>query len=309
MKIAFFTEMNFRGMVPMDHENMRTEFAWMAALNAYHYNINAVPSEQYDLGIVILPKKSPEQFEINKLKKYCKQVAVMQEGPNWYYQDYSVENQMKYLEQLINADIVYCHNIADCRYYRGLLNSENVFVMNTLMITDMIDTGKLCKPADRDNAIIGGNFCSWYSGIDSYMIAQEFNTKIYAPKMGRMPDNEKLIDDLNHLDYKDWLSWIYDLSKFKYAVHLMRTHAAGTFALNCAYLGIPCIGYEGLDTQFMCHPELTVNMGDLEAARALAKLLATDEDFYGECSKNAQELYTKYYGVDKFMYLFDNSIN
>ena len=76
MKVAFFTEMGFQGKIPRTHENMRTEFAWMVALNANHYNINSIPNQQYDLGIVIIPKKNP-QFELGILKQYCSQVAVM----------------------------------------------------------------------------------------------------------------------------------------------------------------------------------------------------------------------------------------
>ena len=56
MKIAFFTEMNFVGKIPRTHENMRTEFAWMVALNADHYNIRQIPPQTYDLGIIIIPK-------------------------------------------------------------------------------------------------------------------------------------------------------------------------------------------------------------------------------------------------------------
>ena len=39
MKIAFFTEMGFQGKIPRNHPNMRTEFAWIVALNADHYNL------------------------------------------------------------------------------------------------------------------------------------------------------------------------------------------------------------------------------------------------------------------------------
>ena len=51
MRIAFFTEMPFKGKVSRTHNNMRTEFAWMVALNATHYNLKSIPSENYDLGI------------------------------------------------------------------------------------------------------------------------------------------------------------------------------------------------------------------------------------------------------------------
>jgi len=39
MKIAFLTEMRFKGKVSSDHSNMRTEFSWMHALDADHYSI------------------------------------------------------------------------------------------------------------------------------------------------------------------------------------------------------------------------------------------------------------------------------
>ena len=44
----------------------------------------------------------------------------------------------------------------------------------------------------------------------------------------------------------------------------MRTHAAGTFAMNCGFHGIPCVGYNGLDTQEILHPPTTVDIGDLD---------------------------------------------
>jgi hypothetical protein len=80
----------------------------------------------------------------------------------------------------------------------------------------------------------------------------------------------------------------------------MRTHAAGTFALNCAYLGIPCIGYKGLDTQEILHPELTVELGDLQAAKELAKKIRLDEEFYLYLSNKARALYLENYTELKF---------
>ena len=72
----------------------------------------------------------------------------------------------------------------------------------------------------------------------------------------------------------------------------MPTHAAGTFTLNCAYWGIPCIGYKGLDTQHL-HPSLTVEFGDVLSARKLAKKLKDDLDFYEKCSSECQSNYKK----------------
>ena len=68
----------------------------------------------------------------------------------------------------------------------------------------------------------------------------------------------------------------------------MPTWAAGTFTLNCAYHGIPCIGYKGLDTQEQLHPSLSVDYGDLYMARKLASKLYNDDDFYEKCAKECK---------------------
>lgn len=300
MKIAFFTEMGFYGKVPRTHDNMRTEFAWMSALNADHYNLRSTPSTQYDLGIVIIPKKDPS-FDINVLKQYCTKVAVMQEGPSWYWQDYSLDKQIWYYNTLIDSDIIFTHNQSDKIYYQGLVNHSDVRVMQSLMIEDAIGT---VAQIERKDVIIGGNFVSWYGGFDSMIIAKELSrgSNVYAPSMGRkQPLEDQLV---THLPYVNWKQWIHELNKFKYGVHLMRTHAAGTFALNCAYLGIPCIGYKGLDTQMLCHPDLTVEVGDLISARNISLKLRKDEEFYLYCSKLSKDMYNKHFSENTFKQKF-----
>jgi glutaredoxin-related protein len=286
--------MNFQGKIPRNHNNMRTEFAWMVALDAYHYNIQSTPVTQYDLGIVIIPKKNPN-FDINNLKQYCKKVAVMQEGPNWYWQDYPLTQQIWYFNTLTSSDIIFTHNQSDRKYYQGLTSHNDVRVMQSLMIEEAI--GNIETP-ERNGVIIGGNFVSWYGGFDSFMIAQELEDKIWAPSMGRKQDGEDQL--LNHLPYLNWTDWIHSLNNFKYGVHLMRTHAAGTFALNCAYLGIPCIGYKGLDTQEILHTDLSVDVGDLKEAKKIAKNLRNDKDFYVYYSNKCKDLYQNYYTEQKF---------
>lgn len=298
MEIVFLTEMGFNGKVPRTHDNMRTEFAWMVALNADHYNIKQIPSKKYDLGIVIIPKKNPE-FDINSLKPVCDKIAVMQEGPNWYWQDYDLAKQIWYFNILTSADIIFTHNEADKKYYQGLTAHSDVRVLSSLMIEEAI--GEL-EQVERQGVIIGGNFVSWYGGFDSFIIAQELDGgKVTAPSMGRKQSGEEQL--LNHLPYLNWKQWIHELNKFKYGVHLMRTHAAGTFALNCAYLGIPCIGYYGLDTQEVCHPNLTVDVGDLVKARKLITLLK-DEDYYNEQSQIALNNYKNNYTEQIFKQKF-----
>lgn len=296
MKIAFFTEMGFHGKVPRDHPNMRVEFAWMCAMDMDHYNINETPNEKYDLGLVLIPKKNIESLDISRLKQVCDKIGVLQEGPHWFFQDHSMERQIWYYNTLCSADIIYCHNKIDKKYYEGLTNHKDIRVIQSLMIEDSIPS---LPQIEREGVIIGGNMCSWYGGFDSYIVASSVEHIVYAPSMGRrIKDEENLI---THLPYQTWNEWIISLNQFKYGVHLMRTQAAGTFALNCSYLGIPCIGYVGLDTQEILHPNLTVEVGDLKAAKNLLHLLHTNSDFYNEQSLETKQRYENYYNESKFI--------
>ena len=299
MKVAFFTEMNFIGKIPRNHTNMRTEFAWMVALDADHYNINQVPEDKYDLGIIIIPKKNPD-IDLAQIKEYCNKVAVMQEGPHWYFQDYDIARQVHYYNSLQKADIIFAHNKKDKEYYQGLTQHKDIRVMQSLMIEDSIDVNSLTDSKDRKNCIIGGNFVSWYGGFDSFIVANNVfkSDEIYAPSMGRKQEGEENL--IKHIPYTEWNDWIKQLSKFRVGIHLMRTHAAGTFALNCAYLGIPCIGYKGLDTQETLHPSLSIEIGDINKANELLKTLNNNKDFYDKCREEAKINYDKFYHERNF---------
>ena len=306
MRIAFFTEGNWQGKVDRNNQNMRTELAWMCALDADHYNIhegmNTKYMGRYDLGVVIIPKKNPE-FNLEDIRKWCASVAYMQEGPHWYFQDYNIERQIWFYNTLQDMDMLFVHNEIDKKYFEGL-TGKSCQVLPSLMIEDSIQVPNV----NRSNVMIGGNFCHWYGGFDSYMVAQEFDCPIFAPSMGRKIANENWMEGLNHLPYMNWVEWIHTLNKYKFGVHLMRTHAAGTFALNCAYLGIPCIGYDGLDTQTKCHPDCTVKVGDISHAKQIAERLRKDEKFYLYCSNNSKERYKKYYHENQFNTTFKKQL-
>lgn len=313
MKIAFFTEANYTGIPPRNHPNMRTDLAWVCSLNAVHISLSSIyTDEMFDLGIIIIPKSNPQLVfnQIDIIKSKCKKTAIMQEGPNWYWQDWLVSIQFAYLRVLNAVDLILVHNNSDIPYYSGLLNSDNVHVLPSLIIEDGIDYNRVCPKSQRYNTMIGGNMCSWYGGIDSYIVASEIpQSLIYVPSMGRKQAGEEQIQNVHHLNYMNWVEWLYELSKRKYGVHLMRTHAAGTFALACAMLGIPCIGYNGLDTQIICHPMLSVDIGDISTAKSLIKNLHTDEEFYNECSKTAQEEYQAEYSEKVFTQRFSDIYN
>ena len=289
MKIAFFSETGNNQKYPRDFPNARTEVGWCIALDAPMCALDVLPDEKFDLGIVIIPKENPK-VNLNFIRNCCDKVAVMQEGPHWYFQDYTIEQQFQYFNTLIDADWVYCHNESDVNYYLGL-GCEDVRVMRSLMIPD----GLQPRSEWGDTTMIGGNMVSWYGGFDSYIVAREIGDPISAPSMGRKQEQEDSIEDINYLPYLSWREWIDTLSQYNIGVHLMRTHAAGTFAMNCGFHGIPCIGYKGLDTQETLHPLTTVEIGDLDGAKRIGKKLKESDEFYDLCSETIRKRFDEYY--------------
>jgi hypothetical protein len=323
MKIAFLTEMGFVGKVSDVHPNMRTEFAWMNALDADHYNIHLFGSDKnltgYDHIFVIFPKGkvflSAEGSKIidgvnpaSELLKYDmvgilkqrgnKSVHYIQEGPHWWYNNYEIIDQIGFYNFLGSCDSIFTHNESDVSYYKGLFPNKAVRPIGTLMINSLVDN---IHPTKENKTIIGGNFARWYGGFESYIIATEFNNPIWVQDSHAKRDNEEHIDNLNHLPRMFWSDWMKELSTYKYGVHLMPTVAAGTFALNCAYFGIPCIGNKEVDTQFLCHPHLSVDVSDLEKARNLAIRLRDDEEFYNECSEIAKQRYNEIFTKENWL--------
>ena len=301
MRIGIFTEGGFQGKISRDNPNMRTDLAWWCALDGTHHplpTLHELPDNLYDFGIMILPKKRKPLLNYPLLENYkrvCKKVTVMQESYYNYWQDSSIEEQIWYFNFMVEMDLIFCHNEVDLKYYRGM-TGRKCELMPTVMITDFI------KTSDRkdESVMIGGNFVKDYGGFDSYMVGREISDNIWAPTTGRMKEEEKGVE-INHLPWMMWLEWMYELSKHKYAVQL-GTAAAGQFPLNCAYLGIPCIGYNNLNTQIKCHGELSVDVGDIETAKTLIKKLKKDKNFYQECSEECKNRYKECFDEKVYIY-------
>jgi hypothetical protein len=297
MKIAFVTELPLHGKVPDNYPNMRTEFAWMHILNADHFNITKFQDiKDYDHVFIIFPKGEvylnavggkliDKQNPISpllridligRLKQSNKKVHFIQEGPHWLWNDYEIPDQIYYYNMISSCDSIFCHNLSDINYYKGLFPNKEI------------------------NTIIGGNFARWYGGFESYIIANNFDTEIWAQESHAKRIGEEMVDGIKHLPRLFWTDWMKALSSFKYAVHLMPTVAAGTFSLNCAYFGIPCIGNAEVDTQNICHPDLSVDVSDINYARQLAISLRDNKNFYDKCSKEAKQNYHEHYSLDKW---------
>ena len=136
-----------------------------------------------------------------------------------------------------------------------------------------------------------------YGGFDSYQVGLEISDDITAVTTGRMKPEEEQV--MKHLPWMLWKEWINTLSNFKYGIQL-GTAAAGTFNLNCSFHGIPCIAYSNSNTQNILHPLTTVELGDMDKAKHIAKKLKNDK-FYNLCSDTTLKRYDLYYSESKFI--------
>lgn len=306
MKSAFLTEMSFSGKIPREHINMRTEFAWMHVLEADHFNIHQYESvKDYDAVFIIFPKANVKLnavgVELNwpgpdkdisiyskpvveVLKKNNKKVCNVQEGPSYFFNEYDLPTQFNFYNQLSECDVLFAHNEYDTHFYKGLFPQTKVSVIPSLMLPiDIV-------PVKEEKAMVGGNFARWYGGFQSYVVATEFQVPMFVPASHCKRKGEEQVPGLTHLPWVMWNDWMKQLSTFKYAVNLMPTVAAGTFSMNCAYFGIPCIGNEKVDTQLHLFPELSVDVNDIHMARHLARQLKSDQLFYEYISADARKV-------------------
>jgi len=302
MNIGFFSEAGYEGKVPRNHPNMRTDVAWVCALGATHHplpKIETLPDKLYDVGVMILPKKREMLLNYPLLEQYrrvCKKVTVMQESYYNYWQDSPIAEQIWYFNFITSMDLIFCHNDVDLKYYNGLTN-----VRTELLPTVMITDGIVRRNESGNGTIIGGNWVKDYGGFDSYQVALELENPITAVTTGRMKPEEQEV--LNHIPWVMWREWIDILSQFNVGVQL-GTAAAGTFNLNCSFHGIPCIAYSNSNTQRILHPLTTVELGEIDKAKDIARKLK-DDKFYKFCMETTQKRYNMYYSEKVFLKHFD----
>ena len=301
MNIGFFSEAGYEGKVPRNYDNMRTDVAWVCALGATHHPIpklRSLPDNLYDVGVMILPKNRKPLLDwfpnsvLDNYRRVCKKVTIMQESYYNYWQDSPIEEQIWYFNFITEMDLIFCHNDIDLLYYNGLTNVRTE-LLPSVMITDNI----LRRSEWGDGAILGGNWVWAYGGFDSYQVAQEITDDITAVTTGRMKPEEEEI--LKHVPWMLWRKWIDELSKYKYGIQL-GTASAGTFNLNCSFHGIPCIGYSNVNTQRILHPLTTVEVGEIDTAKEIAKRLK-DDKFYELCVDTTLKRYESYYTEKLFL--------
>ena len=162
------------------------------------------------------------------------------------------------------------------------------------MVDSGLDKSKFKPKSNR--SIITGPLTREYNGFSQVLIAHQYGLPIDIPPMGesRMPkDSWEMAPyiGVNYLPYMSWIDWMYNLNQYEIGYMMTSSTASGSFALNCAYLGIPCIGDKRADTQSILFPDLAIDSFDNRKALELTLKLKKDKLYYKEVVDKAKELY------------------
>ena len=324
MNIKYSTsEMGFEGYFPINYPNLRVLETQLIYLEAYHLPLQKIITEGKTYKGSLLYNIGKGDFEkpyisdlyhnhhniVSKLKEKFEKVYIYQDGEIGWWNQVDTRLQAWWYNQLISSDGILVPNSTDVSFYKGIFPNKKIKVIRSVMTDEGLDKTKF-KPKE-DRTIVTGPLTREYNGFSQLLLAHNLDMPVDIPPMGesRMPkDSWEMADNLgvNYLEYMTWAEWMYNLSKYKIGYMMSAATASGSFALNCAYLGIPCIGDKRADTQSILFPDLAVDVFDNEKALELTFKLKNDLDFYIEVSNKAKRLYKQEFTKEKMLKLLQD---
>jgi len=325
MNIKYSTsEMGFEGLFPLDYPNLRVLETQLLFLNAYHLPIQKILSSNEKYEGELLFNIGKGGFEkpyikflyekhnnvVEQLWNKFDKVYIYQDGEIGWWNQVDVKLQVWWYNQLQSSDGILVPNSTDVSFYKGLYPNKDIKVIRSVMTDEGLDKTKFKLKENR--TIITGPLTKEYNGFSQLLLAHNLDMPIDIPPMGesRMPkDSWDMASNLgvNYLKYMSWTEWMYNLNRYRIGYMLSSATASGSFALNCAYLGIPCIGDKRADTQSILFPDLAINVFDNQKALELTLKLKEDLDFYNKVSTLAKQRYKEEFTKEKMINILNEN--
>lgn len=324
MNIKYATsEMGFEGYFPVNYPNLRVLETQLLYLESYHLPIHKILTEGKKYKGNLLYNIGKGGFEkpyisdlyhnyhnvVSLLQEKFDEIYIYQDGEIGWWNQVDTRLQAWWYNQLRASNGILVPNSTDIPFYKGLFPDKEIKVIRSVMTDEGLDKTKF-KPQEN-RTIVTGPLTREYNGFSQVLIAHNADMPIDIPPMGesRMPkDSWEMAPNLgiNYLNYMSWVDWMYNLSRYKIGYMMSAATASGSFALNCAYLGIPCIGDKRADTQSILFPDLAIDVFDNKKALDLTLKLKKDLDFYIEVSNKAKRLYKKEFTKEKMLKLLQD---
>ena len=319
MNIKYVTsEMGFEGKFSKDYPYMRVFETQIYFLDAQHIPLSNILQDNkvysgdlwWNIGKGGFDKPyisfvyNNFHNTVDLLKEKFDNVYIYQDGEIGWWNQVDVRLQVWWFNQLNSSDKIFVPNETDVNFYRGLFPNKRIGVMRSVMTDEGLNKSMFVEREDK--AIISGPCTYEYNGFPQILLASNLDIPIDIPPMGedRMPlDSRDMAENMgvNYLEYMTWIEWMYNLSRYSYGFMLMNATAAGSFALNCAYHGIPCVGDKKADTQRILFPELSVDTFEIGNALDIVNKLKKDRTFYRDISQKAIEIYNEEFSQEKYL--------
>ena len=187
-------------------------------------------------------------------------------------------------QALAAADIVAVVNERTIPYYR-LLTSAPV-VWWGVPYYEHITRELALAPEQRapDLVVLGASpSAAAKNALASALVAARCGLRVLT--FGTAQDRDELATagvDATVAPITDSVGAVRAMASARLAVHLDPRDTWGRFSLDCAAVGIPCVGSDRVDTQARLFPELTLDWLDGDGAVSLVKRLLSDRAFYDD---------------------------
>jgi len=310
MKILYLTDLNYFGTISSDYQmGLRPPMSWISALKPFHCpysRIDEIPYNDFDITILSCLHENVDVLNINleKIKNITKKILFQHDSDHRYFYKKNSLSRSYMLNYIIsNVDAVLVHNDLDKQYYQSLFQKP-CFIHEQLIF----DTYSYLDIPQQKSGVILGGIDDRYGALDGlFLIYNIINEKIYC-----FGDFEPIPEVIKIENTWDYIEYNKILSKFKIALNLTPMAIGGSFPLQCAMVGVPCVGWDNSHTLKKCFPDLVAPYGDFESLRIILNKLNTEDDFYNKVASQARHIFLKEYNIEEYkknMNLIFNSLN
>ena len=306
MKIALISEMGYDGKIPESKNARRVWELLSDGLPLYFFNymkLLGMPrlTKSFDAIIYIVPKSNPGMCQlIQKTMRTNKDInhIILQEGPWWGFQEWSIKEQALYLKTVKMADAFFSMSDDAEKYYKNLAKK----VSRVVFPVDIERARKYNQPERQKMILIGGNSVPWYNGTTSILSSIGKGRTIMMPTMGRNKGVMESIDweyeypenKFQQVPYLDHDNWLRVIGSVELVVHMFPQCAGERLPMEAAAVGTPCIGNIQNSIQMSIFPRLGAEVWDLTRSSEQVSLILSDKKYRDEIMDFAEKSVLRY---------------
>ena len=271
-------------------------YNWHRALDGefiFYKDVKGRLSE-YDILLVIADQSTLSHAQISRMREELGDssdtiiVASMDYAAEMWQESAPQIGLMQH--ELSKADFVFASEQCNQEYLSALLGRDVPVLPHP---ADVANIKKFRKAHyDRERSIFSVMHKWETNWLASYMAGRDHEGTLHKAVFMFKPQRADMVSFFDEIlpphpadkfpEWCDWMSkqWIY-LDPYN------MIHTFGRTPVECAALGLCCVGSEVVHSIRTLYPELVTPAGHVNKQRQLIKQLLNDNDFYSHCSEQA----------------------